>query len=130
MKKEDSLCQCGSKLLSAKCCLPFIREEAKPPTPEALMRSRYTAYALQEEAYLLNTWAEKNRPTPPLFEQQEETLKWINLKIIRSSATTDAGIVEFVATYKVNGKAYKLHEVSNFQKVNGKWYYTDGTEAE
>ena len=96
-------------------------------TAEQLMRSRYTAYTLQNEAYLLQTWHPSNRP--PQLNLASEPVKWLGLKIIAAQAgqVEDAtGTVEFVARYKVNGKAQRLAEKSRFVKEQGRWFYLDG----
>ena len=95
------------------------------------MRSRYVAYVLSNEAYLLASWHSSTRPTS-LNLQEEPTTKWLGLKIVQrqqGQAGDSEGTVEFVARYKINGKAYKLHEVSRFVKESGQWYYVDRIET-
>lgn len=92
------------------------------------MRSRYTAYTMKNEAYLLNTWHCSTRPAS-LSEENRLPVKWVELQVIKSSnpAGDDlTGTVEFVARYKVNGKAEKMYEVSEFIKEAGHWYYLKG----
>ena len=94
------------------------------------MRSRYSAYVLGNEAYLLATWYKSTRPET-LDLAGDTTTKWIGLKILRTEqgqANDSEGIVEFVARYKINGKAHKLHEVSYFVKQDGEWMYKDRAE--
>lgn len=95
------------------------------------MRSRYTAYVRQHEPYLLQTWHHSSRPHELSFDQQPP-LKWLGLTIIRTQAgaeTDDTGMVEFVARYKINGKAGRLHEISRFVREAGSWYYLEGENA-
>lgn len=95
------------------------------------MRSRYTAYVLGNEDYLLATWHTSTRPAS-LDLSTEPATKWLGLKILqtREGMTNDQnGVVEFVARYKINGKAYKLHEVSAFVKQAGQWFYKDRLEG-
>lgn len=90
------------------------------------MRSRYSAYVLGEEDYLLDTWHPAYRPRQLT---QVPGQKWLGLKIkatIRGRATDTTGTVEFVARYKVDGRGYRLHEISRFVREAGHWYYTDG----
>ena len=92
------------------------------------MRSRYTAYVHGDENYLLQTWHSSTRPTQlSLHETQPD--KWLGLKILKTElggmSDTD-GTVEFVARYKVNGRAIRLHEISQFQNVDGFWFYIKG----
>ena len=83
------------------------------------MRSRYTAYVLKNEQYLLDSWHSSTRPESIDIHTSE---KWIRLKIVDS----DEEQVEFIATYRVQGKAHKMHEKSRFVFEAGKWFYIDG----
>ena len=92
------------------------------------MRSRYCAYVLQDELYLLRTWHPSTRPAT-LNLDTESTPRWIGLKLVATRGgeeNDEAGSVEFVARYKVNGKAHRLHETSRFIKEQGRWFYLDG----
>ena len=96
------------------------------PTAEALMRSRYTAYVVEDANYLKETWHPEYRPDTVEAGRGQ---KWLGLKIRRTEAggvTDDTGLVEFVARFKIDGKGYRLHESSQFVKANGRWYYTTG----
>ena len=130
MKKalDNTPCPCGSGLAYDQCCNPYLDSHAMPNTAEALMRSRYTAYTRQDETYLLQSWHSSTRPTE-LALTQEASVKWLGLKILRTEAggvNDDHGLVEFIARYKVNGKAHRLHETSRFVKEDGRWYYVEG----
>lgn len=117
-------CPCGG-LNYSTCCEPFHLGSSLPETPEQLMRSRYSAYVNKNEPYLLQTWHSKTRPSEPLFT--DENTKWIGLSIKNAPPSIDKnGTVEFVAVYKIGGKAHKLCEISNFVKENGRWVYLDG----
>jgi SEC-C motif-containing protein len=90
------------------------------------MRSRYSAFCLRAEQYLLASWHPQTRPTTLTFDPEQ---RWLGLKIIACQAggATDAtGVVEFVARYKVHGKAFRLHESSRFSRVDDNWVYVDG----
>lgn len=90
------------------------------------MRSRYTAYALRREDYLLQTWHPETRPGS-LELADEAGQKWLGLEIRRhEQREPDRALVEFVARYKVAGRAYRLHEVSRFVRDAGRWLYVDG----
>lgn len=98
----------------------------RPGTAEQLMRSRYCAYTLRREDYLLRTWHASTRPA--VLDLAAAT-KWLGLEVVRceAGAETDMrGVVEFVARYKHNGRAGRLHEVSRFVREAGQWYYVDG----
>jgi SEC-C motif-containing protein len=119
-------CPCGSGKPYAACCGRFIEGNEPAPTAEALMRSRYTAYTLLKEDYLLATWHPSTRP-PSLGLAQEVPTKWLGLEVKRhEQQDADHAIVEFVARYKVNGRAHRLHEVSCFVREAEQWFYVDG----
>jgi SEC-C motif-containing protein len=128
MPKQDNTCPCSSDIDFTSCCGRYISGEQDAPTAEALMRSRYSAYVVADENYLLDTWHSTTRPAA-LGLQEDTTTKWIGLDIKGTNLGTEQdeqGTVEFVARCKINGKAERLHENSRFRKENGKWYYLDG----
>ena len=89
------------------------------------MRSRYCAYTMGLEAYLLATWHASTRPSLDL--SAENDTRWLGLEIRRHESTgSDSAIVEFIARYKIGGRAHRLHEVSRFVLEEGRWYYVDG----
>ena len=90
------------------------------------MRSRYAAYVLEREGYLLETWHPETRPTALDLSAGQ---KWLGLKVLRSeqgNERDDAGLVEFVARFKIDGRGHRLHEISRFERVDGHWRYLDG----
>jgi SEC-C motif-containing protein len=123
-------CPCGSGRRYAECCGRLHEGEARAETAEALMRSRYSAYALGKEAYLLSTWHASTRPTALDLDGQPAP-KWIGLRVQRHEQQDENhAIVEFIARYKLNGRAYKMQENSRFVKENGRWYYVEGDIAD
>ncbi|MFA9441102.1 YchJ family protein [Uliginosibacterium sp. sgz301328] len=119
----QSPCPCGSGRTYARCCGPWHDGEPAP-TPEALMRSRYSAYALGLDDYVAATWHASTRPTDTA---SDDAVKWIGLKIVHApQAEGDAAAVEFIARYKIGGRAYRMHETSRFVREDGRWYYVDG----
>lgn len=129
MKTNTPLCPCGSTKPYTACCARYVEGAEPAPTAEALMRSRYTAYTLLKEDYLLATWHPSARPAS-LGLQAEVPTKWLGLEVKRHEQQ-DAGhaIVEFVARYKVHGRAHRLHEISRFVREEGRWLYVDGDGA-
>ena len=122
---EGSVCPCGSGEL-ARCCGRFLMGNNFPQTAEQLMRSRYSGFVLGAEAYLLATWHPDTRPSRVQFDERQ---RWLGLKICdveRGGINDSKGIVEFVARFKIDGKGHRLHEVSRFEKLDGRWYYLDG----
>lgn len=120
-------CPCGRPAALANCCGRYL---AGTPAPDAesLMRSRYTAFTLADEAYLLATWHPDTRPAA-LHLAEGTAPKWLGLKVVRREDQDDShATVEFVARYKIAGRAFRQHEVSRFIKLSGHWYYFDGNE--
>jgi SEC-C motif-containing protein len=90
------------------------------------MRSRYTAYVLLAEDYLLATWYPATRPTSLGLAEDVQT-RWLGLEVKRhEQQDINHATVEFVARYKVHGRAHRLHEVSRFACEDGRWFYVDG----
>ena len=120
------LCPCGSTKKFADCCGRYIDGKETAPTAEALMRSRYSAYTLLREDYLMSSWHASTRPEQ-LNLAAEAPSKWLGLEIRRhEQQDPDHAVVEFVARYKVAGRAHRLHEVSRFAREDGRWFYVDG----
>lgn len=123
-----SNCPCGRALAYADCCARHIEGGATAPDAETLMRSRYTAYVLDREDYLLATWHPSTRPNKLALEEPVRP-KWLGLRVLRH-AVEDAehASVEFIARYKIAGRARRMHEISRFVREDGRWYYLDGTQ--
>ena len=127
MNADQQPCPCGTGQSYAACC---GRYHAGPlhlqaPTAEALMRSRYSAYALGFSDYLQDTWHASTRPADaPDFDP---ALRWLGLEVRRHELLTDgSAVVEFVARSKLAGRAQRLHEISRFLTQAGRWFYLDG----
>ena len=126
-------CPCGRTTAYADCCGALHQAFAagqglSAPTPEALMRSRYSAFVLDLPDYLLATWHASTRPAA--LEPPEPGLKWLGLDVKRSALQdADHGTVEFVARSKLAGRAHRLHETSRFVREDERWYYVDGNIA-
>lgn len=127
-------CPCGGKNY-ASCCGRFIDGGQIADNAADLMRSRYTAFALRNEDYLRATWWPDTLPEEAVAG--EDDVKWIGLKILGPGSSrppasgSDHATVEFVARFKVGGRAHKLHEISNFTRLRdsggtARWYYVDG----
>lgn len=131
-KNQTEGCPCGLPAAYESCCGEYIEGKALPATAEKLMRSRYTGYVLVKEPYLLSCWHESTRPES-LDLAADSPVKWIGLEIRAASGGKKAdseGTVEYVARYKVAGKAYRLHEISRFVKQDDRWFYVDGDVLE
>jgi SEC-C motif-containing protein len=122
---DNNPCPCGNGKRYSACCQPWHQGQPAP-TAEALMRSRYSAYVLGLEDYLLQTWHPDTRPASLDLAGDTQT-KWLGLEVKRSETNgADNAIVEFVARYKMGGKAHRLHETSSFTRIGSKWYYLNG----
>jgi SEC-C motif-containing protein len=120
-------CPCGSGRPYAGCCGRWHAgaQHLQAPDAEALMRSRYAAFVLGLNHYLLMTWHPSTRP--PELEPPEPGLKWLGLEVRRHVPVDDThATVEFVARSKLGGRAHRLHETSRFVKEEGRWFYVDG----
>jgi SEC-C motif-containing protein len=121
----SKVCYCGSSNSYKECCEKFINSSQNAPTAEALMRSRYSAYATQAVGYLIATTAVFQRKLlikSDILEWSQSN-KWNKLEIIKATENT----VEFKAYYTdSNNLSYIHHEKSTFIIEDGKWYYVDG----
>jgi SEC-C motif-containing protein len=124
--KSVELCPCGSGIIFVECCGRFLEGGEFPTTAELLMRSRYTAYTLLLEDYLLATWHASTRPTA-LGLAEDVPTKWLGLEVKRYELQDqNSAVVDFVARYKVGGRAHRLREASSFVCEGGRWFYVDG----
>ena len=126
-----SLCPCGSQQSFEKCCKPYIQDKKPAPTAEALMRSRYTAYTLANIDYIVNTHDISTRQDIDVdaIRKWARDAEWLQLEILDVTNGLEGqaeGIVEFKASYKMNGEICVLHEISQFANKQGKWFYVDG----
>jgi SEC-C motif-containing protein len=123
-----TLCPCGSGRGLEACCAPILAG-APAPSPEALMRSRYTAFTQADLDYLETTLAPEAREDYDRSETETwvKDAKWHGLEVRSGGEEGDQGSVEFVARYTINGKAFAHHELASFRKHDGRWAYVDGT---
>ena len=127
MSESAALCYCGSGQPFAQCCNKILQGEAIVQTAEQLMRSRYCAYVVLDTHYLNTTWHPSTRPASL---QLDPKIRWLGLQIKKSQAgnvTDQNGSVEFVARYKIDGRAYRMHEISQFVRQQMQWMYVGGT---
>ncbi|MDE2418493.1 MAG: hypothetical protein KGN32_11875 [Burkholderiales bacterium] len=127
----DSPCPCGRLDARSRpvrygdCCGRYLDADTAAPDAEHLMRSRYSAFVLEREAYLLATWHGSTRPQQVPFDAG---VKWLGLEVRKHlPRDADHAEVEFVARHKPAGSsAVRLHEQSRFVREDGRWYYVDG----
>lgn len=128
---DQNPCLCGSNLHTDQCCQPYISGIENAPTAEALMRSRYVAYATNNNDYILQTWHSSTRPEKT--DILDDNTQWTGLEILNTEAglENDAkGIVEFRARCRIKGQAAGLDESSEFIREDGRWYYVDGSSIQ
>lgn len=124
------LCPCGAAQTYAQCCGAYHSGAQHAATAQALMRSRYCAYVLNNFDYLCASWHPSTCPSD-LGEHDDAQVptKWMGLNIKKSwqGEGADEAFVEFIAKYKVGGNGVeRLHEVSRFVREDGRWFYVDG----
>lgn len=117
-------CPCGHASTYRECCGRYHAGEVAP-CAESLMRSRYSAYVLGLDDYLLRTWASTTRPAV-LDLMSSPQPQWLGLKVLYHEESGDSSVVEFIARCKINGRAQRIQERSRFTRLAGCWYYIDG----
>jgi len=121
-------CPCFSGDSYPECCNRYHRGDALAPTAEQLMRSRYSAFAVGDATYLLETWHPRTRPESL---ELDAGVVWTRLVIERTNAGgpfDHEGLVEFTAHYRGDGGRGRQHETSRFERVDRVWYYVDGVD--
>jgi len=129
----ENVCPCGSGLVLEACCGPVL-ETASAATAEALMRSRYSAYALGAIDHLLATTSRRQRQHHDRDSALEwsSAAEWLGLEVVAvagGGAAEDTGSVEFRARYRIGGRDAVHHETAEFRRENGQWRYDGGRVA-
>lgn len=126
-------CPCGKQsenqpLSYNQCCEPY-HLGARVPEPESLMRSRYSAFVLKCHQYLIDTHHPDylNGLSVALLDKENHT-RWLALSVENSHMTNDLGTVEFHAWYQSEDGLDAIHEISDFVKKDGHWFYTQGKQ--
>jgi len=120
--RVKEVCPCNGGKAYGQCCGLYHGGQAAP-TPEALMRSRYSAFALENADYLLATWHRDYRPQTIEFAADT---RWTGLEILQAGSDGDTGVVHFVATFNEAGEWLLLEEKSRFERLEDRWYYLAG----
>jgi SEC-C motif-containing protein len=126
------MCPCGSNRTYKDCCEPLLNGDCPALTAEQLMRSRYTAYVKVATDYLFETTHPDHRQG---YDHKgtklwAENSQWDGLEVLDSrngGPEDNEGDVEFIVRYREKGLRRQHHELANFKKENGKWYFTEGT---
>ena len=134
MKDSTTNCPCGRPVKYRRCC-GAIHRGAFAPTPEALMRSRYTAYALGKARYIMDTTHPDSPHTRADRKAWREELidychavRFDGLQVLNTSVSDDGeeGWVSFHATLTQDGQDLSFTEHSHFKKVGKRWLYLAG----
>lgn len=119
-------CPCGNADGYTRCCQP-LHQGGASSSADVLMRSRYSAYVLKLEDYLLATWHSSTRPAHLKLSTQQPAPTWLGLNVMRHESNGDHAIVEFMARLRYGGgSAQRMHEISRFIREDGRWFYIDG----
>lgn len=121
-----SVCPCGGVPTGASyedCCEPALTMQTWPATAEALMRSRYTAFALGDRDHLFRTWHPRTRPADVTADPGTEWLGLTVHAVENGRPDQDSGTVDFTARYIEAGRGESVHEKSRFAKRAGRWMY-------
>ncbi len=124
--QDEGPCPCGSGESYAGCCRALHTGERRAETALALMRSRFSAFALGDADYLLATWHPTTRPRRLGLDSD---VTWRRLQIVDTVAgghDDTTGVVDFRAQYVRDGKRHIMHECSRFSREKGRWLYIDG----
>ncbi|MEU6270284.1 YchJ family protein [Saccharopolyspora shandongensis] len=119
-------CPCGLGEPFAECCARLHAGERRAATAEQLMRSRFSAFAVGDTAYLLASWHPSTRPDSLDLDPGQ---RWVRLEILDRTGGGPfdaAGTVRFEAHYRLGGRAGVLTEDSRFVREDGAWFYVDG----
>ena len=120
-------CICGSGKAFSQCCEPLLSGKIRAKTPEQLMRSRYSAYALGGYGdYLLKTWFAPMAKGLTAQALSEKAQQWVPLEVVGSGVTDQQGWVEFKVTYLEDSKQRVMHEKSVFTLSGDCWLYIGG----
>ena len=123
-------CHCGRSGGFDSCCGPVIDGTRPAATAEALMRSRFTAFAIGDRGHLLESWAPEARPRELRLDADRRWTRLEILDIIDGRELSASGVVEFRAHYELDGVAGSVHERSTFRRERGRWVYVDGVSAD
>ncbi len=123
-RHEKGLCPCCSGRIYGECCAPCFKG-MHPLTAEALMRSRYTAYASGFVDYILETTYGSPPDTQQVLDFCEHT-QFIKLEVLCSKEVGLTATVVFIAHLKQHQQSITFTERSAFLKENGRWLYISG----
>ncbi len=124
-------CPCGSGNEFAACCEPYVNGQQVAPTAEATMRARYSAYSTAAMDFLQESLHPDHRADydPERAREWAENSEWHDLEVVEvrdGGPDDDAGTVEFIASYTYDAELQHYHEVAEFVREDGRWYFKGG----
>ena len=121
----DAPCPCGSGQTYAACCGPIIARERPAADAEQLMRSRFTAFALENYEHVHRTHLPTFRK-PYVPEPVGDSVQWTRLQIHQHTPgpQPDHATVEFTAWFSNGEREGAHHEKAEFKRIDGEWIYT------
>ncbi len=126
-------CPCTSGRPYPECCGPLHRGQREADTPEALMRSRFAAFALGDADYLWRTLhpehedrAQDRAAVVGAMKATARSLKFMRLTILEAKGDT----VTFRAAVFEKGRDRSFVERSTFARAGGAWRYRSGEMLE
>ena len=124
-------CTCGLPADFVACCGPIIAGDKPAPSPERLMRARYSAYTKGDIDFLFESLAPSERAgfDRDGAQQWSKLATWKGLEIVRTEAggaNDSEGVVEFKARYVVQEQDVEHHEIAMFRREDGRWFFVDG----
>lgn len=126
-----SLCPCGSHRELEECCRPIIKGSRRAQTAVELMKARYVAYTTGDVDFIISSHDPETREnvSKEATEEWSRSARWLGIEILSTiggGPDDDDGVVEFVASFELEGKKINHHEKSYFKKINGNWFFVDG----
>lgn len=121
-------CFCGNQLTFEQCCQPIIGGKINAQNAEQLMRSRFSAYVIEDFAYIFQTYASQQRSglTINQLADSAQDTQWLKLQVLAHQPKQNTAQVEFKAYYQIDRRYYVMHEISDFILEDNKWCYTTG----
>ncbi|MCI6261533.1 YchJ family protein [Pyramidobacter sp. SM-530-WT-4B] len=126
-----SLCPCGSNRELEECCRLIIKGSRRAQTAVELMKARYVAYTTGDVDFIISSHDPETREnvSKEATEEWSRSARWLGIEILSTiggGPDDDDGVVEFVASFELEGKKINHHEKSYFKKINGNWFFVDG----
>lgn len=124
------ICPCNTSKFYSECCGKVHESILNAITAEQLMRSRYSAFVLDNMNFLKKSHS-KNTVSSFNFKSVSRWTKkveWVKLEILSTKKGKDSdesGYVEFKAFYFENGFIEFIHGKSQFVKQDNHWVYLD-----